>query len=62
MSDLLQPPTDPRALEALRLLGALVARAGGEIRIGPDELAVDRILTHNRVGMTGVVVLRVEKP
>lgn len=48
--------------ELMRYLAYLVELVGGEIRIPPDVLMVDRVLQKDMIGLTGVVRLTTEKP
>jgi hypothetical protein len=48
--------------EALRYLGVLIDRLGGEVRIGVEELGENRIVQKDTIGIAGVIVLRTEKP
>lgn len=47
--------------EAIRLIGVLVERAGGEVIILPDELAPDRNVGRELIGFTGAIRLTSER-
>lgn len=47
--------------ELMRYLGVLVDRAGGEVRIGLEDLAPDRFLKKDTIGIAGVVILKAER-
>lgn len=47
--------------DALRLLGILVERLGGEVTILPDELVYDRNISRDDIGFTGAIRLRSER-
>lgn len=48
--------------EAMRYLAIAIDRAGGEVRIGAEELGDDRVVRKDTIGIAGVIVLRTEKP
>lgn len=47
--------------EVMRLLAILVERAGGEVRITPEELSHDRTIEREGIGFTGVLLLRARR-
>ena len=47
--------------EVMRMLGVLIERAGGEVRITADELMHDRAMEREEIGFTGVILLRAKR-
>ena len=47
--------------ELMRLLAAVVDKAGGEVLLTPQDLAISRTIERTEVAFTGVVRLRSER-